>query len=80
MTAASLYKTEKEKQQHLSTISMLAHELEVPENSMKQLYEEELCVLQEHARIRIYLSVLVSRKIKEKLTGKTPKSLFKVGD
>lgn len=79
MAATSLYKTEKEKQRHLSTISMLAHDLGVTEDSMRQIYEDELSALQENARVRIFLSVLVSRKIKEKSTSKRRDSLFEVG-
>lgn len=67
VVAISLYKTEAEKQQHLSAIFMLARELGVGEESVKLLYEKELQALHEHAQVRTFLSVLVSRSVKDKI-------------
>jgi hypothetical protein len=46
---------------------MLARELGVGEESVKLLYEKELQALQEHAQVRTFLSVLVSRSVKDKI-------------
>ncbi len=62
-----LYRTEAEKRQHLSAIHILERDLGIDEDSIRPFYENELRALQEHARIRTFLSILVSRRIKEKL-------------
>ena len=62
-----LYRTETEKRQHSSAIDILAHDLGVDYDSIRPFYENELRVLQEHAQIRTFLSILVSRRIKEKI-------------
>ncbi len=62
-----LYRTETEKRQHSSAIDILSRELEIDENSIKPFYENELRELQEHAQIRTFLSILASRKVKEKI-------------
>ncbi len=61
-----LYRTEAEKRQHSSAINMLASDLGIAEDSIRPFYENELGALQEHAQIRTFLSILVSRKIKGK--------------
>ena len=68
MVAALLYENEVEKRQHLSAICMLAHDLGVTEDSIRPLYENELRGLKKHApRIKTFLSIFVSRHIKEKV-------------
>jgi ferritin len=67
MVATLLYETETEKRQHLSAIHVLSIDLGVAEDCIKQLYENELKVLKEHARINDYLSVLVMKRIKGKI-------------
>jgi len=62
-----LYQTEAEKRQHSSAIDMLANDLGIAEDSIRPFYENELRELQEHAQIRTFLSILVSRRIKEKI-------------
>ena len=64
-----LYRTETEKRQHSSAIDILSRELEIDENSIKPFYENELRELQEHAQIRTFLSILVSRRVKEKINN-----------
>ncbi|MDL1967904.1 MAG: hypothetical protein LWW97_04985 [Deltaproteobacteria bacterium] len=64
-----LYRTETEKRQHLSAIDMLANDLGIDEDSIRPFYENELRELQEHAQIRTFLSILVSRRIKEKINN-----------
>ena len=65
MTAEVLYETEFEKRQHLSAIHYLAADLGMPEDYLRQLYENELMSLKEHARIKDFLSVLVIKRMKE---------------
>jgi hypothetical protein len=66
MTAAVLYETEFEKRQHLSAIHALATDLGMSEDLLRQLYENELQSLKEHARIKDFLSVLVMKRMREK--------------
>ena len=73
MVAALLYETEAEERQHLSAICMLARDLEIAEDSIRPLYEDELRKLKEHApRIKTFLSIFVSRHIKEKVISVRP--------
>jgi hypothetical protein len=65
--AVLLYETETEKRQHLSAIHVLSHDLGVAEDSIRPLYENKLRGLKEHARIKSFLPILVSRHIKEKI-------------
>ncbi|MCK5509188.1 MAG: DUF3562 domain-containing protein [Desulfobacterales bacterium] len=62
-----LYRTEAEKRQHTSAIDILARDLRIAEDSIRPFYENELRELQEHAQIRTFLSILVSRRVKEKI-------------
>lgn len=62
-----LYRTEAEKRQHSSAIDILARDLGIDEDSIRPFYENELRELQEHARIRTFLSILVDRKVREKI-------------
>jgi hypothetical protein len=66
MTAEVLYETEFEKRQHLSAIHYLATDLGMPEDYLRQLYENELMSLKEQARIKDYLSVLVIKRMRER--------------
>lgn len=69
VVVTSLYESEAEERQHLSAIDVLARDLGVAEDFIRPLYENELRELKEHARIRNFLSLLVSRRIKEKSTS-----------
>ena len=62
-----LYRTEAEKRQHASAIDMLANDLGIDGDSIRPFYENELRELQEHAQIRTFLSILVGRRVKEKI-------------
>ena len=64
-----LYQTEAEKRQHSSAIDMLARDLEISEDAIRPFYEIELRALQEQAQIKTFLSILVSRKVKEKINN-----------
>jgi hypothetical protein len=67
MCSAALYETEFEKHQHVSAVHLLATDLDISEDNIRQQYEDELKALSEHARIRDFLSVLVMKRIKDKL-------------
>ena len=67
MVATMLYESESEKRQHLSAIHVLASTFSVSEESVRQLYENELQSLVGHARVRDFLSVLVMRRLKAKI-------------
>ena len=74
MVVALLYETEAEKEQHLSAIDMLARDLRIAEDPIRHLYENELRALKEHARIWNFLSIFVSRRIKENLICRWPRT------
>jgi hypothetical protein len=67
MVANILYESESEKRQHLSAMYLLSSTFGLTENSVKQLYENELQSLVGRARVRDFLSVIVIRRLKEKL-------------
>jgi hypothetical protein len=69
VVVALLYDNEAEKRQHLSAICMLSRDLGVAEDSIRPLYENELRGLREHARIKTFLSIFISRHIKEKINN-----------
>jgi hypothetical protein len=71
MVAMTLYETEADKQKHLSAIRLLAINLGLPEDSIRRLYEYELRSLMKRARIRDFLSVLIIRRIREKIRSTT---------
>jgi hypothetical protein len=53
--------------QHQSAISKLAQDLDASEFGVKPLYEIILARFNRTARIRDYLSVLVSRRVRDRL-------------
>ena len=58
---------EKEQIQHVHAIDKLVHELKLPADIVNQSYREVLADLQKDARVKIFLPVLVSRSVKERL-------------
>ncbi len=69
MTGIQLYEDEAEKMQHIHAIQMLVKDLKSSEEEISTLYEVELEKLKLHARVKDFLMVLVSRRVKEILTG-----------
>lgn len=67
MVAMMLYENESERRQHLSAIQMLAATLGIAEDSVRQLYETELQSLIGRARVRDYLSVVIMKRLKERI-------------
>lgn len=61
------YDDEQEKKQHIHAIQILARDIGAPVEKISGIYEIELERLKHDAKIRTYLTVLVTRKVKEKL-------------
>ena len=64
---ADLIGDEKEHGQHARAIQKLARELGVPVEEVNRSYREILEVLKKDAKIRVFLPILVSRIVKERL-------------
>ena len=64
---------EKEKARHQFAIQRLARDLEIPKKEIEDLYHVLLEELNKTARIRDFISVLVSRRVKELLHHKRDK-------
>ncbi len=77
VTTTILYDTEFERRQHLSAIHYLATDLGMREDFLRQLYENELMSLKEHARIKDFLSVLVIKRMKEQCNVHSAENEFK---
>ncbi len=65
---AMMYQNDAEKRQHISAIQVLASDFGLSEEFVRSLYERELESLIERARIKDYLSVLVIRRLREKIS------------
>jgi hypothetical protein len=65
MAGVCQYDNDAEERQHSKAIQMLAKELGAPESEIRRLYEEILCSIKGGARIKDYLTVLVSRNVKD---------------
>jgi hypothetical protein len=63
---AALIAQEKDKHKHKDAIQKLSGELGVPVEDVKKSYEEAL-ELFKHATIKDYVSIFVSRSVKERL-------------
>jgi hypothetical protein len=65
MNTVSLYGDETEERQHLNAIQMLSRDLKIPMDAISQLYESELGVLKQSAKVKDFLTLIVSRRVKE---------------
>lgn len=65
MNTVSLYDDEPEKRQHLHAIQMLARDMRIPMDVVRQLYEVELGGLKQEATVKDFLIVIVSRRVTE---------------
>lgn len=70
MVMVDLYSDEKEKSHHLSAMKKLASDLGRPIHEIGALYESALEEMKKTARVKDYLSILASRRVKEFLHGK----------
>lgn len=65
MDFALLYDDEIEKRQHLNAIQTLAGNMRIPMDMVRQLYEVELEDLKQSAKVKDFLTVIVSRRVTE---------------
>jgi hypothetical protein len=65
MCAALLYDNDVDKGMHMYAIHRLSIDHEIPEDKVLSLYEEVLGGLKENARVRDFLSVLATKKVKD---------------
>lgn len=70
MAEVYLYENDVEQEQHAEAIRRLARELFIPESDIRRLYEIRLKCIKNGARIRDYLVVLVSRRVKDAVRNK----------
>jgi hypothetical protein len=61
---------EVEKKRHAHAIQTLARDMGIPVEEVNQLYEQELEKLKEYARVKDFLPLIVSRRVKDLLKGK----------
>jgi predicted transcriptional regulator len=60
----SLFVSERERSTHQDEIHRLGNLLGIPEEKVREIYESELSLLAEDAKIRDYLAILVSHRVK----------------
>ena len=65
MVAAQLYNGNVEWKQHETAIQGLAKELGMPLPDISRVYREALTELESHAKIKDFLSVFASRRVRE---------------
>jgi predicted transcriptional regulator len=70
MVMTQLYEDDGERSQHSFAIQSLAKDLGVSQDEIHQYYEEALRDLKTGARIKVFLSVLASRRVRETLLEK----------
>jgi len=70
MNDVALYEDEAEQRQHFSAIRRLVRDARSPEEEIRPLYEDVLKEFKSEARIKTYLSILVSKKVKELLDAR----------
>ena len=67
MTVIVLYEDENEKRQHIAAIQILVRDERSSEEEIRCLYEGVLQELKKGAKVKNFLTVLVSRKVKDLL-------------
>jgi hypothetical protein len=67
MKELCLYEDESEQEQHLSSIQMLVEDMGSSEEEIRNLYEGVLKEFKSEAKIKTFLSILVSKKVRELL-------------
>jgi hypothetical protein len=65
MNDLALYEDETEQKQHFSAIQKLVKDVSSSEEEIRPLYEGVLQEFKNEAKIRTFLSILVSKKVKE---------------
>lgn len=69
MTAETLYEDDLERKQHLDAMQTLARDVKGSPEEVFQLYEEVLKEYKREARVKLYLSILVSKRVRELLSS-----------
>ena len=67
MNDLALYEDEAEKKQHFSAIQTLVKDVRSSEEEIRDLYEGVLKEFKTEAKIKTFLPILVSKKVKELL-------------
>ena len=66
----TLYEDHDEEALHQSVVNALAEEIHQPVANVKTVYEGEFARLKSDAKVKDYLALLCSRRVREKLLGK----------
>lgn len=69
MDANSLYDQEEQRTQHLRAIQTLVKEIERPMEEISHLYYLILQEYEKEASVKIFLPILVSKKVREMMEG-----------
>ena len=64
---ASIYDSNKEQKLHGAAIHSIAQQYHMSENTVKELYEQELLKLKPKAHVKNFLSVLTVRHVKDSI-------------
>jgi hypothetical protein len=67
MTVICLYEDENEKRQHVAAIQIIIRDERSSEEEIRLLYEGVLQELKREAKVKNFLTVIVSRKVKDLL-------------
>lgn len=67
MTVICLYEDENEKRQHVAAIQIITRDERSSEEEIRPLYEGVLQELKKEATVKNFLTVIVSRKVKDLL-------------
>ena len=70
MNDLALYENETEQKQHFSAIQKLVRDVSSSEEEIRHLYEDVLKEFKSEAKIRTFLPILVSKKVKELLDAR----------
>ena len=70
MTGKGLYEDDPEKQQHAHAIQILAEGVSTSEEEIFQLYEGVLREYKREAKVKIFLPILVTKRVRELLDEK----------
>jgi histone H3/H4 len=70
MNNLALYEDETEQKLHFSAIQRLVRDVSSSEEEIRPLYEDVLKEFKREARIKTFLSILVSKKVKELLNAR----------
>jgi len=65
MTTNGLYEDDLERKQHLHAIHTLAEGVRISPIEVSPVYEDVLRAYKKEARVKIYLSILVTKKVRD---------------